>query len=65
MVFLKPDSLIEEAGILSVSRDAMLERTLLGHTTAKSVEDSELISSAGIVDAEGLQYQLSSGIVEI
>jgi hypothetical protein len=42
-----------------------LERTLLGHTTAKSVEDSELISSAGIVDAEGLQYQLSSGIVEI
>jgi hypothetical protein len=60
-VCLELDSLIGGAGILPISRDAMLKRTLLGHTTAKSVENGELISSAGIVDAEGLQYQLSFG----
>jgi len=61
-VFLEPDSLIEEVGILSISRDQTLEHTLLCHSTAESVEDGKFVRSAWIVDAEGLDYQLDSGL---
>jgi len=60
-VYLRPDSLIEGVGILSISRDGMLKHTLLGYTATKGVENGELVRCTWIVDAKGLLYQRRSG----